>query len=346
MLRLLAILSIYSALVLSCSSTDWFNEPQSVAFEPDTTGINPLSRYVVVIGDIQEYTMRPDDYMTYFRESMDWLVIQQSFFNNIDAVIQVGDITNDNESWQWSNAMLAMRPVAKAMPFIAVTGNHDYDWLRKSGDSYSYITDRNSTLFDNYEPDIHKAMKVVDRFEAGSRQNAIYSLPLGSRVSLIIALEFAPRPEVLEWADRHISANKSTDCYIVTHEWLDTKGELVTDEQCYAYRQFGTASRASSPSVVWDKLVYPHDNVIAVLCGHNGFVAHRLTPNSAARNVPQILFNLQYQENGGDSMLQFWEMPQGTDSVHTYVYNTRSHERIDEPYANFSFSRSRGAAQQ
>lgn len=88
----------------ACSRTDWFNEPMAVVAEPDTIGMNPMSRYLVVVGDIQEYTQSPDEYMSYFRQSMDWLVVQQSFFNNIDAVVQVGDITNGNFEWQWNNA--------------------------------------------------------------------------------------------------------------------------------------------------------------------------------------------------------------------------------------------------
>lgn len=330
----------------SCSNDDsWIDEQSSAEWTPDSTGINPMSRYLVVVGDIQVYTMTPD-FMNYFMASMEWLRMQQSFFNNIDLVVQVGDITDSNLGWQWGYAMLAMRPVAEAMPMIAVTGNHDYTWLRESGDRFTFITSRESTLLNEYKLPVNRAMAIVSSFEPGKRDNVIYRVNLGGRMSHIIALEFGPRPEVVEWARRHIASNPLVDCYLVTHEWLSPRNEMVTWNKSYALKQFGSEALATGPDQIWERIVKPYDNVITVLCGHNNFVRYIELTNDAGRPVPQMLFNLQYQDNGGDSMLQLWEFPQESDSVYTYVYNTMQRLHHPDPATRITFSRSRAAARQ
>lgn len=328
--------------LVACSSDDeeWLSDSYIIDNVPDYTGINPSSHYLVVVGDIQEYTRQPE-YMDDFRASMDWLRIQNSFFGNIDGILQVGDITDENAGWQWDNAFLVLRPVAETIPVIAVTGNHDYTWLRNEGDMFTYIPDRGSTLFNSYRLPIRSPLAIVAAYEAGSRENVIYSLRLGGRTAYIVALEFGPRPEVVEWAGEFISINQEADFYLLTHEWLTRNGGLVSDSESYSFMQFGTDGRATAPSGIWNSIVRPYDNVIAVICGHNGFVASLFTPNDAGREVPQILFNLQYQEHGGDSMLQLWEMPEGSDSVHTAVYNIRKKSFCDDPATRISFSRSR-----
>lgn len=328
--------------VAACSSSDeqWLTEEFLVDNVPDYTGINPLSHYMVVLGDIQEYTRQPE-YMNNFKASMDWLRIQNSFFGNIDVMLQVGDITDENAEWQWDNALIALRPVAENIPVIAVPGNHDYTWLRKEGDMFAYISDRESSLFNRYQLPVHRLLTIVSVYETGHRENVIYSLRLGGRISYIIALEFGPRPEVVEWAREFISANPDADCYILTHEWLTRGSKLVSDKESYSLMQFGNTGRTTTPSGIWNRIVSPYDNVIAVICGHNGFVASRFTPNDVGREVPQILFNLQYQENGGDSMLQLWEMPADSDTIRTSVYNILKKTFCDDPATKISFSRSR-----
>lgn len=342
MKRPLLLLLILLVLTLTqCSGTDWLTSDILTEHTPDSTAINPDSRYIVVVGDIQSYTVDPSK-MPYFKASMDWLAMQQSFFGNIDAVIQVGDITNDNTEAEWNRAVIAMRPVATMIPTIAVPGNHDYDWLRGEGDDFKLITSRESSGFDSHPLPIARGMAIVDRFDSTSRHNAVYSLTIAGRRTHIVALEFAPRREVVEWAGRHIAANPSTDCYLLTHEWLTPKGELAErGGWCDGPSQFAQDSTVMTPGEVFRQIVEPYDNLIAVICGHHQFVKYLETPNAAGRPVPQILFNLQYQENGGNGMLQLWELPAGSDSVYTRVYNTisRLHHPVSITHVNFSRAR-------
>lgn len=335
------LLTALLALLLSACGSDWPEKSILTVQTPDSVAINPRSHYVVVLGDIQSYTMGPE-YMPYFKASMDWLLLQQSFFGNIDAVLQVGDVTNDNDETEWNRALLTLRSVAQRVPVIAVPGNHDYDCAKEADDNYKLIPSRSSSGFDSHLLPVASSMAVIDTYEAGSRHNAIYSLSIGGRRANVVALEFGPRREVVEWARRHIASNTSTDCYLLTHEWLTPKGELSQrDGWCDGVSQFSTDNSVMSPSEVFHAIVEPYDNVIAVICGHHQFVRYLETPNAAGRPVPQMLFNLQYQENGGDGMLQLWELPEGSDSVYTYVYKTieRFHHPDFETRINFSRSR-------
>lgn len=342
MQRLLLFPLVCVLLLVGCSADDsWLTDSPLENQKPDSIAINPRSRYVVVVGDVQTYTMTPD-FMKYFKASMDWIEVQQEYFGNIDAIIQVGDVTNDNEEWQWRNAVLAMQSVAGKIPTIVVTGNHDYTWLKDEGDRFSIIPERSSTLINEYTLPQARGLTVVERYEAGSIENVIYSLEIGGRRCHVIALEFGTRREVAEWASRHARSYPGVDCYLVTHEWIAPDGSMVVASDSYAARQFSeTSEDVLSASEVWERVVKPNDNVIAVVCGHNKFALYREDMNDAGRAVPQILFNLQYQDNGGDSMLQLWEFPEESDSVYTYIYHTM--KRIHHPDVDkrFTFSRRR-----
>lgn len=297
---------------------------------------------MAVVGDIQTYTYN-NPLMPYLKASMEWIEFQHGYYGNFDLVAQTGDLTETNTDPEWNRALLVMRPVAGIIPTVAVTGNHDYDWLRESEDNFADITSRESSRFNNHLLPVAPALRIVSLFEQGRRDNAIYQAQIGGRAAYVVALEFAPRPEAVEWARRHIASTPGTDTYLLTHEWLDPKGQRIRWNSSYARRQFHDRALATAPEDIWQAIVKPYDNVIAVICGHNSFMQAREDKNEAGRMVPQILFNLQYQTNGGDSMIQLWEFPDGSDSVKVRVYNTMGRYFITDSLTSFSFSRARAA---
>lgn len=331
-----------AALATGCSSDDWPSSPVINDMSSDSAAIHPTSNYMAVVGDIQTYTYN-NPLMPYLKASMEWIELQHGFYGNIDFVAQTGDMTETNTTQEWNRALLAMRPVAELIPTVAVTGNHDYDWLRESGDNYADITSRESTLFNDHLLPVAPNLSIVSLFEEGRRENAIYLTLIGKRKAHIVALEFAPRPEVVEWARRHIASTPETDTYLLTHEWLDIKGQRISWNFSYARRQFHDRELAMAPEDIWQAIVKPYDNVIAVICGHNSFMQVLEDKNDAGRIVPQILFNLQYQDNGGNSMIQLWEFPDRSDSVKVRVYNTMGRYFITDSLTSYSFSRARAA---
>ena len=143
---------------------------------------------------------------------------------------------------------------------------------------------------------------------------------------LVIAFEFAPRDETLEWASQLIESERFSrhKVIILTHSFLAHDGGRIEQE---GYK----LTPCNWPQAVWDKLVYPSKNICLVLCGHTGIppkiegdsvdysqtTSFRIDQTADGRHVPQMMFNSQngdgdWNGNGGDCWLRILEfMPDG-----------------------------------
>ena len=145
---------------------------------------------------------------------------------------------------------------------------------------------------------------------------------------MVIAVEFVPRDEVLQWAKDLVNKPryKNYKVIFITHSYLYIGNKRVTKD---GYK----ISPQNSGQAIWEKLIYPSSNIRLVLCGHVGRgtgeyennVAYRVDKNSAGKDVSQMTFNVQYvgggpEGNGGDGWLLILEfMPDGkTIKVRTY----------------------------
>ena len=106
----------------------------------------------------------------------------------------------------------------------------------------------------------------------------------------------------------------------MTHEYLDDDGYIVSDDESFSKNMMST-NNSVTPYQIWNDLLHQHNNIVMLLCGHNGFYAYRVSENSCGRNVPQILFDLQYQKNGGDGWIQLIEFPHNNDVANVCIYN-------------------------
>ena len=157
----------------------------------------------------------------------------------------------------------------------------------------------------------------------------------------MIAFEFAPRDEALDWARGLIESEKYRNhrVIVLTHSFLDTDGSRKKGE---GYK----LTPRNWPQAVWEKLVYPSKNICLVLCGHTGTPpkidmeggadgvagidyrttsAYRVDRAADGRRIPQMMFNSQAGDggwfgNGGDCWLRILEFrPDGrTIGVRTF----------------------------
>lgn len=276
--------------------------------------LDPSSEYIVVIGDVQEYTQKKNN-AYYFLKTVNWVrgMYNQGYL--IDCVLQTGDLTNENQDWQYNAFRSYMTPMANDVTTIAVTGNHDYDWKKS-------ILKRKSTKFNKYASFNKTRDKIVAAFESGSMENIIVKNTIRGIPFYIIALEFAPRTEVVSWAKRYVEDHKDINFLLLTHEFLTREGNFIVPNEYYQLTKFED-STTSSPEYIWDNLVFPNDNVRAVICGHNSFSSiNNSKKNIAGRIIPMIIFNIQSLENGGNGLVQVWEIPQTGDSINVNVYST------------------------
>lgn len=294
--------------------------------------LNDDSEYIIVLGDIQEYTNNKD-YAEYLGHTMNWIWSQVKHGKNIKCVLQTGDITWYNLRHQYEVFLEYTTSLASLIPYISCPGNHDYEY-----GGGSIITDRYSTLFSEFTQFAHVRNRIVNQFEPDRMENIIVSNYIGGKRYDIISLEFGPRIEVIEWVRNHIQANPDNHYIFMTHEFLTNNGNIVVTGSSYGERQLQNTT-VMSPEQIWNQLIKDNNNILCVLCGHNGFSAHNISVNSAGREVYQILFNLQYQENGGDGWIQIWEFPNNKDYVNINTYNTiyRQYYPGDNHSFNFKY---------
>ena len=283
---------------------------------PDSIFVDK-SVYIAVIGDIQEYT-NSNDLLYYLIQTNNWLKCQQEYFGVFSCVLQNGDLTWGNSKEQWSRADFSLNYLGNNLLFIPCTGNHDYAWGSK--DNPVEIINRTASGLNKMENLKVLRQQNILQYEKKRLDNIIVPVKISEKFINIISLEFGPRKEVIEWVSNIVSTNKEQQYILMTHEWLSRYGDRLDDDSD-ANLQFSHSSH-TTPQEIWNSLVYPNDNIVCVLCGHNGFCKYLFSKNKVGRDVCQILFNLQYQENGGDGMIQLWEFPANENAINISVYNT------------------------
>ena len=332
-------LLIFIVSILYCSCSDVFEYKFKNIFACD---LDMDSEYILVVGDIQEYTMDEKLANNYFVPTHNWIRGMNMMGYQIDCVLQTGDVSNNNEDWQYAYFYETTKNLAEEVLYITTTGNHDYEW-----DKESQITDRKSSKLSNYCSFPRTCDNVEEYFEKGIMDNIIVRNTIRGERCDIIVLEFGPRPEVVDWANKYVESHPERKFIVLTHEFLvgPAPGHRVTNKWSDSERHFKTIP-ATTPQYIWENLVYPNDNIRCVLCGHNSFSLQVYEKNKAGRNVPQILFNLQYVKNGGDGLIQVWRIPKDGSDIEVKVYNTVSNqlyrdsidEQINWHNAEFHFS--------
>lgn len=302
---------LFLPVIVSCSDNVIDSDILSQLKEPSIE-VNRPSEFIVIFGDLQthsRYTMSK-----YLAAPVNWLKWQNESIGNIKAVLQTGDLTEHNRHSEWEFCRKQFSVLEGNMPVITCTGNHDYTWGENS-----VIESHSSTYFSEYMSQVLPDSIIVERYEDGLIDNIVVELKIYDKPLYVMALEFAPRPEVTEWADSLVTATPERKYLLMTHEFI-YHWERVSDAKSYAHRQFPN-NRGCGPETVWNKLVYPHDNVLAVLCGHNGYSEQVFSTNQAGREVPQVMFNLQYQANENLAHVMLWEFVNNSDTVNVSVYN-------------------------
>ena len=299
---------------------------------------NPNSFSMILLPDPQTYT-KFDTNQPIFDLMTAWVSSQLDPLS-VKAVLCTGDLVEQNEytvpdnvngnqtsTQQWRAASKAFEKLDNKVPYIICGGNHDYGYKRSENRLCNFPTyfpvERNAAW--------KKTLVSVcnNAFGLPTLENAAFafSLPNNWGDWLVIATEFAPRDEVLNWAKELISDKKYANhkVIILTHSYLEYTGKVIEKE---GY----DVSPANYGKAIWEKLIYPSKNIKLLICGHycsvDGFrynVGIRSDKNCIGRNVTQMMFNAQtegggWHGNGGDGWLRILEfMPDGkTISVKTY----------------------------
>ena len=290
--------------------------------------LNPQSDFIAIFGDIQYYT-QSESTVAIYRKSIEWLKYQSSMAH-LDCIIHTGDITQTNSGNQYERFRKVTELVADDVPFFSAIGDHDYTW-----EDGIHIDDRNSTHFNDYM-DFPSKNQIIERFEDNRMENIVVeNTIMGERYDLLI-LEFGPRKEVVEWANKYVSEHSDIKFILINHEYLEKDGQRRTSGLKCRARLRNTSY--TTPEELWKVLIYPNDNIACVLCGHvGGLYALTYSPNITGRMVPQIQHNIQSSTYRYDNWIMLWEFQQGTDSTSVRIINANTQKFYNDSETLFKF---------
>ena len=238
---------------------------------------------------------------------------------------------------QWEAISHSLSYLDGKVPYIACQGNHDIGYI-SAEHRYSQMPDY---IYPERNPENmkHLVATAPNWQNIHTLENAAFEFnDVNWGRLLIVAMEFAPRDEILQWASDLISKPEYADHKVIifVHSFILHDGTRIKSEK---YK----VAPCNWPQAVWDKLVYPSKNIALVLCGHTGVppeiaagsdvcdtdysctCGFRVDPAADGHLIPQMMFNSQTNDgqwygNGGDCWLRILEFkPDGrTVSVRTF----------------------------
>lgn len=215
---------------------------------------NPESEYIAIFGDIQYYTNKT--YIGLYKHSVDWILAQYTRGTNFACVLHTGDITQKNEISSWSLFHTATDDLAKKILYVSMIGDHDYSW------DGQFIIGRDYTHFSDYMDFENTHSCIEAMYEPGKMENIVVRNTIHGERYDILALEFGPRPEVVEWANQWVSSHSDLKYILMNHEYLEAGGGRRTEGLKCAAR-LRKCSTFLTPEQVWDSLVKVNDSSFA-----------------------------------------------------------------------------------
>jgi len=272
---------------------------RSVVHVPSTPFDAPAGSWTLaVLPDTQYYSR---DFPEVFIRQNEWIAANRER-HNILFVAHEGDLVQNNNEPQWENARRAMDALNReSVPYAILPGNHD---LGNRGRAAT----RDTLMNDYFKESDYKNSARFALFEPNKMENSWHEIETPTGKYLVLALEFGPRDEVLDWANKVAAEHKDHKILVVTHAYLFRNNErLEWAKDKDARRQNGNPKRYGLSAVssvndgedMWRKFVSRHGNIQMVFNGHNTGtgIGYRESAGEGGASVHQMLAN--YQDSGG-----------------------------------------------
>jgi hypothetical protein len=276
----------------------------------------PGSSMIAVLPDTQVYSLRVPGMFN----------VQTSFLRmnaqklDIKYALHLGDIVNNNTRIEWERASASMSLLHGAIPYALAPGNHDYG---PSGDASTRDTYMNEYF--SYEQSA--AMPTFGgAYEMGKLDNSYHLFSIQGRDFIVMALEWAPRDEVVAWANEVMAEHPDREGILVTHAYLNNDDRRYdhTDtvhSQRYNPHEYATPGKLNDGEQLWQKLVRKH-RFAMTLNGHvlGDGCGYLKSTTDTGTTCHQMLSNYQMRDQGGEGYMRLLEiLPNGTTMrVHTY----------------------------
>lgn len=295
-------------------------KPENRVMDTDTTFS------IAVFPDTQIYPMY---YPDTFINMTEWVVEHRDEYN-IKFVLHEGDITNNNNHPQWYNASRAMYVLNGSVPYTLNPGNHDLGPNGNAANRDTYLND--------YFPSgpIENWTSWGGAFERGHQENTYHYFSAGGREWLVVALEFAPRDAVLEWANDVVESHPDRLVLVVTHNYLVANQRMTTLGGNYGVGN--SPEGAASGEEIWQEFAKQHRNIMCVFSGHILQEWGWLVSNGMNLNpVYQMMVNFQMSGGGGQGFFRLLTFNMETETVHVETYSSLLDEVKTVPEHQFSF---------
>ncbi len=283
---------------------------------------------VVVLPDTQFYS---ESHPAIFNAQTQWIVNNSANYN-IQFVLGEGDIVNvADEPAQWQNADAAIRLLDSAkIPYVLPLGNHDYDGFNPPA--------RGTTAFNKYFGPSRYAQYSWYKggFPSGTNDNFYAVFTVNGKQYLILALEFVPRQEALDWAKTVLDANPDKEIIVVSHSFLFI--DSTRADQCNNNDNNGAGNNQGED--VWQKLLINYPNLSLVMNGHfTGSTASRRVDLGLQQNlVNEIFANYQSLTNGGDGWMRILTFRPSLNRIDIVTYSPSLNQYKTDSNNQFSIT--------
>lgn len=239
---------------------------------------------------------------------------------NIRFAMFLGDMTNENKKSEWENVRSATDTLS--VPFSVIYGNRDMNRAKEYRNVNRFMSAYPLDTFQAYS-------EYGGAFENNSL-NTYYKFEYSGLKYMIMALEFAPRDDVLKWAGEIIEANPDHNVIITTHGYLDDDGNIISDSSSDSFLNYSYLGEdGNNGSEIWNKLIRKHKNIVLLLCGHrgDGDVIRRTDTGDHGNKVQTIMVNgtkIDESTNGDGGMILKIHVKASSGEIYCEYYSTVS----------------------
>jgi hypothetical protein len=225
---------------------------------------------------------------------------------NIAFVSHVGDITDDNNSDQWTTARTAMYQLDGVVPYAIAPGNHDTG----SGDF--------STFNSSFPYSKYSNLSWYGGAYNNRNHNSYQLFSAAGMDFLIIHLAYAPDSGERAWASGILDKYPGRRAIISTHSFQDS------------------SSMTAEGSAIWSDVVKAHDNVFMVVCGHMHYQRYFTYKNNFGHDVHVLLTDYQ-GDNPQLAKLRYYTFKPAENAVYAYTYSTVQNRYYTDSGSQFKF---------
>lgn len=308
-------------------------QPASVMTTPGMPPAEPGAMTIVVLPDTQFYSqLHPE----IFHQQTQWVADNIKHYD-IRFLLQLGDITETAADAEWQVARDAFARISGKVPFSLAPGNHDYGGRLQTQTHRTHM----SEFFPVSQFQAMPTFAGVYDAQPDKPDNQCHTFEAGGRKWLVIALEFAPRSDVLRWAGDVVARHPDHSAIIITHAYLDPRTNLRF-QSVPAAKDPAAATQPPPPDLnqgedIWKKLASKHSNIAIVLSGHACYTNRRTDTGVAGNIVHEMVVDYQRDVNGGNGWLRLLQILPDGKTIRSREYSPKLDLTCTMPDRTFDF---------